>query len=237
MQFGQPLFGFSQFTPGQVDLLATLAGSGGLTVVQGTEAGVNAYSALCFVVKGTTRRMWCVAVNPADESTTPRMWSAPANTIDFGASIYQQCIVPVQLSPGEAFDFTCYFNGVNSDAVVVYGITGEQPVNMRSDGRAYPVGSLGAQLTVGTGSGTVIAAPTTPLRIFLKSANMSANGVNSSVSVTVSGNVIALMNLFGGGNATAFIPPDGLLLDPATAVTLGAGAGIQEANVVYDIIA
>lgn len=231
MQFGQPLFGFSQFTPGQVDLLATLAGSGALTVVQGTESGSNAYTALCVVVKGTTRQLYCVAVNPADENTTPRMWSAPAHTIDFGASIYQQCIVPVQLGPGEAFDFTCYFNGNNSDAVVVYGITGPVNIPVRADGRAYP---LGRHAATAVAAGVMIPGLVSPLRVFIQSVQIGGTGT-AALQAALDGVVSDVIICPQAGNVVVQ-PPGGILVDAASSVTLAGGAG-PIALVNYDIIA
>lgn len=242
MKFGTPLALPAQsFTPGQTDLLsANIGQSGAGNVIQVTVSGPNAYRALLFVCGGTTRTFYCAEVTSADQpATRMRVWSAAAHETSFeGTNVLQQCIVPVQSNPGESLDVECFFNGVNSDAVAVYGLTVDPGISVRSDGRAYPIGRFFASSFNSTaGNTTLIAAPGAGLRLLLASIWGGTTTTTGPLLITVHGVVslgpIESVAAFQGASP---VPPGGLLLDTNTAVLMQGSTGTTAGAISYDIV-
>lgn len=117
--------------------------------------------------------------------------------------------------------------------IMIFGLSKNPGMQLRPDGRAYPLGSQVAGAAVaGLTSVTLITAPATPLRVILRSLTIAGNWQNSAkratvrfaVQATIGGNTQAVLNAIasgtGGGGGTADIEwESGLLCDPDTAVT------------------
>jgi hypothetical protein len=153
-----------------------------------------------------------------------------------------QTIIGCANSPGDSLTVNVQFLAVPpaGTGIFVYGMTGPAPMLIRSEGRNYPEGNLIAEVITASGGGaTLIPAPASTERILLKSLAAAANGGASGITCTISGN--AGQSLLFSFNAVNFqdklIPPDGLLLDPATAVLIAAEPGsTQVAVAIYDLV-
>lgn len=109
---------------------------------------------------------------------------------------------------------------------------------LRADGRAYPIGENFATGQAGNSTVTAIAAPGAGLRILLKWAYVYVNGGLGGITWTVGGvtqnPIVATSTVIAPGT----LPPDGILLDANTGVTVfAAAAGVTTiGSFVYDIV-
>lgn len=115
----------------------------------------------------------------------------------------------------------------------------------RSDGRPYPVGQNAAHDESVT-SATLIAAPGAGMRIMLMSlyTTLPSAVINGEIIVqgTVGGTTIDLLVCAIDANANGMmavapVPPQGLLLDDNTAVSvINVSTAAQRTNAVYDLV-
>jgi hypothetical protein len=125
--------------------------------------------------------------------------------------------------------------------VNVYGLR-FLPLQVRPDMRVPPMGKNTNYQTLGSG-GVLIAAPTTPFRLMLKSATISvttgaAGGGFCALVATVGGSSNGIATIADAVGATATKEwAQGLLCDPATAVTVGAtGAATIVCDATWDVV-
>lgn len=234
-------------TQGTVDLLA----SGGPTAVTGAPsqlpaalvAGTHAYATLILLFKvytvGGTEFSACAIRQDTAGNVTAYPTISNANA--FGAIGSDAMFLPVASIAGDLLGVDIAASNNGNLTWVLYGSTVPVPAPYptRRDGRPYPLGRNLASLATASGAGgTLIAAPATPKAILLKTLHMVCTGGGGSCGAIIGGVPATL--LFGGGggnNAPLVIPETGLLLDPATAVTIPAVAGVtNQASATYDIV-
>lgn len=220
-------------TPMSVVTITCAAVPGSYTAVQAIAAGLaGGISALAMLV-----------VDSSTPSISPQ-FSAGFGSVPNGSGKFQS-IAKVINNVGDTLTITVFLSGSsNSGSIVIYGLT-NQVIPTRLDGRAYPAGVFTAQGTT-TAGGTLVAAPTGPMRIHvvtLSGLNQSSGapggfiapaGVINGASVFL-GVATATTSQLGGGSIA--VPPQGILLDPATPLTYVTG-GAETAVVVdaiYDI--
>lgn len=131
----------------------------------------------------------------------------------------------------------CYLStaATGEGSVDVWGTTANPGVSMRNDGRAYPIGSVPfTEATASASSGTVFAAPTSPLRVLLRSLNAvvrAPTGTLVAITGTVNGASANLGALIAGGTAGSYMAPRdlaaGRLLDEATPIKWSSSAAVS----------
>lgn len=152
------------------------------------------------------------------------------------ATELQQAVVPFENRTGEANYVDVYWQGTASSVdYYVYCLTSNPGVQMRSDGRAYPIGSHTSWTAVGTSTDTnaLVPAPPSPLRVLIQSVQCSVvswTGTGetalkiTSITVTVngSGEGLLIVPAAHGGVSNVLAPEGGVLCDIATEVELHA---------------
>jgi len=173
-------------------------------------------------------------------------------TVDRGvvAAESQQWIMPcpasaggqikIQMTPlsGSAVFASVLVVGSTNDPPAIYGPT-------RSDGRPYPLGQNAAHDETVT-SATLIAAPGAGRRIMLMSLFTTLPSATIATEVIVQGTiggttidllVVAVSANANGMTTVAPVPPQGLLLDDDTAVSvINVSTAAQRTNAVYDLV-
>lgn len=227
-------------TGGELDYLGSFNPTlGAAGVFAGNVTALNSYTAIVVVAAITTGvPPVCVLASDGTLSAggTVRVPTFSGSFIIQPSNANYQSILGMSCKAGDNLDLLVRYQAACTGVVYVFGSTSLQP-KIRADGRSNPIGSQAVNASIATGSGTVIAAPGASIHILLKTLNHVSNNVNSSVIGTINGVAVDLSNCFGGSfPQQVAIPEDGLLLDANTALTMGAGAGIQAANATYDIV-
>lgn len=144
-------------------------------------------------------------------------------------------IVPVAIKSGSAIVINLYAAKMAGLPYRVLGLTSNPGVQLRSDGRTYPIGSHTAewQSTAG-GTDTLIPAPAAPLRIMLRQLILSATSSTTYFNAHA-GTTVKLGYLVGGGLMDRQWD-SGKLLPVNTALTVSPTAGKVSAYADYDII-
>lgn len=160
-----------------------------LTVTAGTTTVVNAtvpaakvktdYSEVVVQYTGDTAhpQPLCVVVYTAQSlSTLQSSRVAPFGSRPETTANPWQALVPVPAGRNSEIVVKVYFSGTGAKGRLnVWGDTGRSGVQLRSDGRTYPIGSHKfAKFWTSTTVQTLIAAPTSPLRILIKEATFLA---------------------------------------------------------------
>lgn len=150
-----------------------------------------------------------------------------------------QAVVPVATRPTARITITTYYSTTSGKvAFSFYGLTSNPGVQMRADGRTYPMGVfMGGTEYASGASHNIIAAPAAPRRIMLRSLFVSAGVTTAAwkllkVNATVRGTVqpLAWINYGPGQPGQVSLGWDeGLLLDPATTVTITVPSGTYDA--------
>ncbi len=230
---------------------------GGFTVTGSTDAPSGSltlsksYSALLVhVAPGTSTSIAeCVAVSGFSGAGTTHRFVAPCQPAPLTTSLgFYQTIIPNANEPGDSRTITAYLSAASVNNVVnVYGLT-TLPVVPRADGRTPAIGTFGVAFQWNF-TGTLVAAPTTPRRIMLKTivpaAAFSTTGtVAGDITATVKGVTVPIFAAAAGttGGALQGGPVDfgdGLLLDPGTGISQTTGAAVTNGYpglIVYDIV-
>lgn len=166
--------------------------------------------------------------------TSAPMGGAPGTSIGG-----YQGVVPVPIDSGKEVKVSVYVSSNVTVTVVVYGLTANPGVQLRADGRAYPLGSLSKLVTTLTaGTGTVLSSTASPLRYMVKSvmAFDTATGSFVQVTGTVGGSTVFLA-VAGKGQTALFSTPSGLLCDINTRINYYNGsAHYMKLSVSYDLV-
>lgn len=152
------------------------------------------------------------------QQRSPR-WAAGAGPLGTGRF---QIVIPSSTKVGATALARVFWSEAIAGTMYVWGLTQDPGVKLRSDGRAYPIGSLSATLTVTGTAGTVIPAPPAPLRVMLCSLSM-ANYGQTIIQIRSKRFGVTRRLAFAGGNPGTPATPEwrrGLLLDPAVPVTM-----------------
>ena len=188
-----------------------------------------------------------VAVKVTSPTTTNTYgWVAPVGQTSTTTTTASrgEFIVSGSFDKGQDAYLDAYFvNTVRTLRGGIRGLTSNPGVQLRSDGRAYPIGSLRATVTI-TGAGNVIAAPTSPLRIMLRSlsivpANTASTGITQFVVTGGSQDVGRAMLQPTKGVVVPFMRnwDAGLLLPAGTALTYSrVGTNPAFVTVDYDLV-
>lgn len=206
----------------------------------------NGYGAL--VIATSTPSAACVVTcQVVDATGIVPPWSQRQQT---------DTIDPVMFTPPYSYTtasalritLTASVNQVISSVTFIWGVSSVAPSQqgsqlIRADGRAYPIGSLGAtSFLLAAGSTPLIAAPGAGLHILLDTmsfsyAGASGAGLGGSIGITVGGVVLPIVDTSAQGFVQSAIP-GGILCDANTAVNLNqSGAGVTTAAVTYDVVA
>lgn len=230
----------------------TLVTTGHLVTFSGTlgiSAGFSTYHSAGLLVlvaigSGTPSLYCCSAKNGLVETLLTPPATARGRVVApllRGPTSVFSCYLPVATPPGTtAAQLTIYGGGTGKLNYSVYALSSMPTVLLRPDGRTWPVGSHRADASGGNTSGTLIAAPTTPRRILVKSLVVSGaapTGTSYGVSGTIGGATASIVPGRISAN-TVTEPLGGILLDPATALKWAAtGSGsFVEAVALYDIV-
>jgi hypothetical protein len=186
--------------------------------------------------------------------TTEQVRFGAAFKVGGAATALQQTIVPLLNRTGKPCYADVYWQGTASSVdYYVYGLPSNPGVPMRSDGRAYPVGSHVSWTAVGTSTDTnaLVAAPPSPLRVLIQSvqcAVVSFTGTGetalkiTSITVTVNGTGEGLLIVPAahGGVSNVVAPEGGILCDIATEVELHSRTTERHpfgyASAAYDLV-
>jgi hypothetical protein len=228
------------------------ATTGVFTVTAATGYGTIA------VAPGEPNQPVAIRVNNTSKTGLRSQWQSFPAKIDYGPALMY---FPVQASQGDVIqvEYTS-LSGSDSAAVTIrvfgFALPVSPPTPFRSDGRLMPRGDNAATDNSGAGV-TLIAAPTGAgglARILLASLRVNSGAStagNQSIQVTgtVNGAARVLGEAYCAGAATPppgtvepnSIPPQGLLLDPNTAVTTAVAVGTAAfnplASALYDLVA
>lgn len=146
-------------------------------------------------------------------------------------------IVPCANAPGDTLRVSIINQtGAVLDAVnkmAVYGLTSNPGVQLRSDGRACPIGSHNFWVTGVTSGITLIPAPTSPLRIMLRDIEVS-----TTANIGVVNEATGQQVLYVYANRTVQRHwENGLLLGPGHALNLVVGGtGHLGVHGTYDLV-
>lgn len=214
------------------------------------------YGAVLVLAYNNTATTITTPVTVAVESTASgnRKWVAPL----LSNGTFPQATVPGAFDGGYAITVTVYYATAVAGKTVVLatGLTSNPGVQLRSDGRAYPIGSHGASSQAGTTPVNVVAAPTSPLRILVKSMSVESSWLvgtklgarRANLYGTINGASVTLLTAVAAGHQAAsgnatLDPPGGILLDAATSLTVASTAVngtaanfIARASVTYDLV-
>lgn len=188
----------------------------------------------------------CVAVQdfipPPTNATGPIFGAAVMQQVALDSNVWQATI-PFSCKVGDDINVTVLFSSAPGAGagVRLFGSTALQTsVQMRTDGRAYPIGCFSASAaTTAGGSATLIPAfsATIPGRVLLQTLQANSSAGPWVVRATINGTTVTLSQAGPQGAFALPIPPQGILCDPNTAVTLlGNGSTIQGAQCTYDIV-
>lgn len=206
------------------------------SVTIGTSTVTSNFSALRVRVErfgATPPAPFCVKVT---SSAFTGYWSAGLSPTTAGI---WEAVIPGAYNEGHSLGAIIYFPSGTSGTVNIgiVGLTSNPGVQLRSDGRAYPIGSHVAASAVTGATATVIAAPSGSLRIMIRSimfqANTKASGGFPSITCTTYG-IIARMGTAGNIMHTW---ESGLLLPLGKAVKYSAAIAVNAGwSISYDLM-
>lgn len=254
MKFGSPIAQAAlSFTGGQYDLLTpngiNIAGAVG--IVSGNQlVAKNVYRAIYFFIQypnTTVPAIWASIANPAGNVNVGGFSGAFAAGFNSGLpggvalSPMQALSVGCLNNPGDNIGWAVTFNGtVPANTLLwIYGITAPQPnMLIRPDGRNYPVGANIGNNSATNTTANIVAAPGAGNRLLIKTLYITSNGTNGGIGVTINGLNQFIVTTEEPGVFPLPIPPDGILCDPNTAITVASvAAGVTvSGSVVYDIV-
>lgn len=143
----------------------------------------------------------------------------------------QIAVIPIGLvTSATTATVSIYTSGAGASAVGIWGLTENPDVSLQADGRAYPLGNLNGTGTIfknASATAAVVSAPTSPLRVLVKSASLvtgTATGHVGNLQVIQANGTKTLVVAYQvkGGVAVNSEPPGGVLLDPGQGVDLKA---------------
>jgi hypothetical protein len=108
-------------------------------------------------------------------------------------------------------------------------------VVLRSDGRSLPLSSQVVAQAVASGTVTLVAAPPAGFRILAGAFDSAVNGSAGIGTFNVTINGVAV-SFYTGLSSSDNIGAAGLLLDPATTITISFITGTLGAEAFYDIV-
>lgn len=207
------------------------------TVTVSTDKTYSSLLGVITYVVATSATVVCMTAQPKYTSTAP-IW---CTALGKGPTGYNWTgILPIASLPGETLTVVFYAATPFAGQLTVhlYGLTGNPGVQLRSDGRTYPIGSLRGEGAGTSGGQTIVAAPTSPLRIFVR--DLYVTGVSATrwthIDGQQGGSRLTLLGVAGGGSL-AQTYPSGILLDPATNLGVsGTSAGFHVAGATYDLV-
>jgi hypothetical protein len=220
-------------TQGTVDNLGTFPINASFNVV-----ARHSYTAL-LVVTATQVGHSAFYANVANTSQFPAvaLFGAPLQNYTVAATAARG-LVACANGPGDTLQVTIFGTALAvADTVTVLGLTASPALPVRPDGRAYPLGSffVASQSAAGVTT-TPISAPPAGVRIMLKTLQLICTGGGAAVSATINGGTGAILYGATGVSANMPIPDTGILLDPATALTVpGVGGVVTQCTVTYDL--
>ena len=211
---------------GQVDNL--MSGSSQTTNASGiltlTFTAKHAYNSLSVTLTGWADTPVCFSVTNAEN----QIWVAPFAPEFTGLRPYMQATAPLTCASGDTLTVTIYtITALTALTVSVNAMTTGPVPPVRSDGRVFPLGSAVAVSTVAAAAGA--------LRYMLKSVEVYAHmggaattgvkawfaqGVIGGVTRTLCGAAGQTQGNSLSSNAVSW--ESGLLLDPATAITISS---------------
>lgn len=189
----------------------------------------NTYGALLILVQGPT--LLCAhALSVSQLAVMNSRFVAPGGKA-LTTSIAMQCqaIVPGVYNAGVDQMITLYFASADVGNVTVFGLTKNPGVQLRPDGRSYPIGSR--HISVGwfatSTLHTIITAPTSPLRIMVRSIQFFHGGTvtGNQHIIASTGSVLALTYVTKGPVSISRKWDDGFLLDSGATIKGGAFTG------------
>lgn len=251
-------------TGNAIDYLGTVTLGAGFSSVIHKFTVTKSYSALLVTAKGGTSPPLCIGVLSTTWNTThspaPAFGAAFSTKGNAADSAGWQAIAGCGSQPTSTVELAVYRTGTTGTMTVqVYGVT-ETPaggVPLRPDGRAYPLGALGASKQAGT-TAVALVTTTAPLRPLVKTLSLSATFLESSalyrvmkakVYGTLNGATVTLLQVVAAGLQTSSANsareyPGGFLLDAGSSVEVIAGGvvGTSATNLValadltYDLV-
>ena len=216
-----------------------------LVVLTTPKTGVVPYCALAYDSSMASSHGW-----------VPTFVAAFANGRP-GQTAQYQAVVPFANDAGDKCTVSVRMSGTSKGTLTIYGLTRNPGVALRPDGRAYPLGALGASKQAGT-TAVALVTTTAPLRPLVKTLSLSATFLESSalyrvmkakVYGTLNGATVTLLQVVAAGLQTSSANsareyPGGFLLDAGSSVEVIAGGvvGTSATNLValadltYDLV-
>jgi len=235
VQFGQPLLAASGAgaVAGQQDLLLANQNTGaigGAITLNYFVGALNPYVGIGIINPGNVPNLVDVTV------TNQLSGMASSCAVPNEPGVVGVLWLPIICAKGDSIEISLCINAASGGGIfTVYGLTGitEMAVNanFRPDGRAFPLGTRHTS----SGVAGAIANAQANNRIFLHTLSLSQSGGGTcALSGTINGVTSNFLSLPGAG-AVSDTFPQGLLLDPNTALSLGiAGAANVTAYAAFD---
>ena len=212
-----------------------------LVTIPGTAVKVS-YAALLITAQHTTGNGFgftCVGVEPKSTGAVPLPWFVAAFGVFPGVDEgLGRVVVPCSTVAGQQITLHLFTSVTTHSTLVirVWGLTTNPGVQLRADGRAYPIGQFktrgasGAAGTVG-----VAAAPGSTRRLLIQSLNMAA--ITTTCQVKIGTDTVLELPPSSTGVTVSKTFPGGLLLPHDTGITLvAAAADFHAADATYDIV-
>lgn len=241
--------------PDWLDALETVAD----TLLTDTSSAAHTYNKTLPITKSYPNTLITLGLTGTNESLgiTVTSLDVAGNTIGVRQGVYG-CLtgqsvyvnLPIPLMAGGSLLVSVTTTGPNWTTLTinVYGVTfpaiaGSQLY--RTDGRPYPKGDHAATFN-GTGTGTLVAAPGTGLRIMLKTLDVVVVAGSTSATyalVTASIGLVAFNPMIvaaaaNGANGKNAVYESGMLLDENTGLSVGvliSTPGAATYNCTYDV--
>ena len=210
----------------------------------------KSYSALVITVNSTTSKLpYCVAAWDATLKTMHKragVFVSAFQKLPTGTAKQYQAIVLMANEPGDSLGFKIVWKTATKGTVTIYGLTANPGLQMRNDGRAYPVGTFSAYAANDTSGTTTVITAVATLRILVKSVVLAgyaatAETTPTQLKATINGTTGTIGQVYqttAGQTVSLDIGDEGLLLDVDTALVLANAAGTkyQSCSVVYDLV-
>lgn len=214
------------------------------------------YSALLVRVQtAALATVYCVTVSPSFTIGTPPIVVSPAQFTAACAPLRQfvttsvwQAVVPIASSPTENLTIDIYTSASHTYTIDILGLTSNPGVQLRSDGRAYPIGSHSAQFGSVTRTATLVTVAS-PLRVLVHSIVMPSGYQNTNLLFgilkgTKNGSATTALATWvqdktGTRSAGLAIPESGILMDAGgdlVQFSSSSPSHIAQGTINYDLI-
>lgn len=147
-----------------------------------------------------------------------------------------QALAAIACSVGDTIQIVAYGTFTPGSFGEASGMTNGPVPPVRHDGRGHPLGRFNASaLAPGAGAFTLVGAPGSSFRIFIKSLHVSSTTAFMDINGTLNGAGVEIIGV-PTSQVAVLEKESGLLMDANTALTYNSGAANGRATVYFDYV-